>query len=162
MIEFNEKSRENKTGNLTDERTLSYNDPVNVPTMLWAVIVVMRFAVACHVPLIYAYAINRKRGGLPVYSAELEHPPPPGHTPQTHSLHDRTQLKFSQFPRSLEHNPYPDKPRISFNEDGSFKLTIFSDIHFGENPWDTWGPEQDINTTALMETLLKMETPDYV
>jgi len=133
--------------------------PINVPTMLWAVIVV--FAVACRVPLVYAYTINR--GGLPAYSAdELDHPSPPGHTPWTHFLHDRTQLKLSPLPTSLELNPYPDRPRISFNEHGSFKLTIFSDVHFGENPWDTWEPEQDINTTALMETLLKVETPDYV
>ncbi|KAF9224759.1 Metallo-dependent phosphatase [Gyrodon lividus] len=59
-------------------------------------------------------------------------------------------------------NPYPDKPRITFREDGSFKLTIFSDVHFGENPWDSWGPEQDINTTALMRSLLDIERPDYV
>ncbi|KAN0094668.1 Metallo-dependent phosphatase-like protein [Tylopilus felleus] len=63
---------------------------------------------------------------------------------------------------SLKLDPYADKPRITFNEDGTFKLTIFSDVHFGENPWDTWGPEQDINTTALMKVLLKMEAPDYV
>ncbi|KAF9242310.1 Metallo-dependent phosphatase-like protein [Melanogaster broomeanus] len=44
--------------------------------------------------------------------------------------------------------PYPDKPRIAFNQDGSFKLMIFSD--------------QDINTTALMNALLDLERPDYV
>lgn len=59
-------------------------------------------------------------------------------------------------------NPYPEKPRISFRADGSFKVTIFSDIHFGENPWDPWGPEQDVKTNLLMTTLLDIEQPDYV
>ena len=90
-------------------------------------------------------------------SAELDRSPH-GHAPQTHLLPERVSPSLG----SLELDPYPNKPRISFNEDGFFKLTIFSDVHFGENPWDSWGPEQDIKTNALMETLLKIETPDYV
>lgn len=38
---------------------------------------------------------------------------------------------------------------------------VFSDLHYGENPWDVWGPEQDKNSTILMKTVLK-EEPDYV
>lgn len=114
----------------------------------------------CLVPCIYAYAINR--AGLPGDGAdsELDHSHPPGHAPPN-VLHDQVSPRVSTL-RSLELDPYPDKPRISFNEDGSFKLTIFSDVHFGENPWDSWGPEQDIKTNALMVTLLNIETPDYV
>ncbi|KAG6864073.1 hypothetical protein C0991_000367 [Blastosporella zonata] len=41
-------------------------------------------------------------------------------------------------------------------------MTVFSDLHFGENPWDSWGPEQDSNSTRLMKTVLKSEKPDYV
>ena len=59
-------------------------------------------------------------------------------------------------------NPYPSKPRISFKSDGTFKLTVFSDLHFGENPWDDWGPVQDINSLALMRTVLSDEKPDFV
>lgn len=59
-------------------------------------------------------------------------------------------------------DPYPDKPRVVFGKDGSFKLTVFADIHYGENPWDWWGPEQDVNTSQLMRTMLAMERPDYV
>ncbi|KIK78297.1 hypothetical protein PAXRUDRAFT_164361 [Paxillus rubicundulus Ve08.2h10] len=71
--------------------------------------------------------------------------------------------RTSEFPTFTgQLNPYPDKPRITFREDGSFKLTIFSDVHFGENPWDSWGPVQDINTNALMQSLLDIEEPDYV
>ncbi|KAF8962278.1 Metallo-dependent phosphatase [Flammula alnicola] len=59
-------------------------------------------------------------------------------------------------------DPYPGKARLTFKPDGTFKLTVFSDLHFGENPWDSWGPEQDVNSTALMNTVLADEEPDYV
>lgn len=109
----------------------------------------MQLAVKCYlIPCIYAYAINH--AGLSGDSVELNRSPP--------EL-EQVPLRVSL---SLELDPYPDKPRNSFNQDGSFKLTIFSDVHFGENPWDWWGPEQDIKTNALMEILLSIETPDYV
>ncbi|KAF9446424.1 Metallo-dependent phosphatase [Macrolepiota fuliginosa MF-IS2] len=59
-------------------------------------------------------------------------------------------------------NPYPDKPRLVFRDDGTFKITVFSDLHYGENPWDWWGPVQDSNSTRVMKRVLKDETPDYV
>jgi hypothetical protein len=59
-------------------------------------------------------------------------------------------------------NPYPYKPKIAFKEDGSFKLTVLSDLHFGENPWDEWGPEQDRKSLILLRKVLKDERPDYV
>jgi hypothetical protein len=59
-------------------------------------------------------------------------------------------------------NPYPDKPRLTFSSSGTFKLTVFSDLHYGENPWDDWGPEQDANSTRLMRSVLAAEKPDYV
>ncbi|KAI0764830.1 Metallo-dependent phosphatase [Fomes fomentarius] len=59
-------------------------------------------------------------------------------------------------------NPYPNKPRLTFRSDGTFKLTVFSDLHFGENPWDDWGPVQDTNSIKLMNTVLPSEKPDYV
>ncbi|KXN84652.1 putative inactive purple acid phosphatase 16, partial [Leucoagaricus sp. SymC.cos] len=59
-------------------------------------------------------------------------------------------------------NPYPDKPRIVFHSDGTWKITVFSDLHYGENPWDWWGPVQDSNSTRVMKRVLKDEKPDYV
>jgi len=59
-------------------------------------------------------------------------------------------------------NPYPTKPRLTFNPSGTFKMTIFSDLHYGENPWDAWGPQQDVNSAKLMRTVLANEQPDYV
>ena len=64
--------------------------------------------------------------------------------------------------RAVDLDPYPGKPRVTFKEDGTFKITVFSDLHFGENPWDAWGPEQDVNSTRLMRTVLADEKPDYV
>ncbi|RXW13709.1 hypothetical protein EST38_g12145 [Candolleomyces aberdarensis] len=63
-----------------------------------------------------------------------------------------------------EVDPYPSlgKPRVAFKPDGTFKITIFSDLHFGENPWDDWGPKQDANSIKLMNTVLSDEKPDYV
>ncbi|ESK86704.1 calcineurin-like phosphoesterase [Moniliophthora roreri MCA 2997] len=65
--------------------------------------------------------------------------------------------------RSLqdELNPYPTKPKLTFRADGTFKVTVFSDLHFGENPWDTWGPEHDANSVQLMKSVLQDEKPDY-
>lgn len=39
---------------------------------------------------------------------------------------------------------------------------VFADIHYGENPWDTWGPQQDIDTSQLSKAALAIEQPDYV
>ncbi|KAF5354531.1 hypothetical protein D9758_011240 [Tetrapyrgos nigripes] len=67
-----------------------------------------------------------------------------------------------QTTRQEDINPYPDKPRLSFRTDGTFKITVFSDQHFGENPWDSWGPEHDAASVNLMKTVLADEKPDYV
>ncbi|KAJ3564637.1 hypothetical protein NP233_g8164 [Leucocoprinus birnbaumii] len=66
-----------------------------------------------------------------------------------------------QASQSANLDPYPDKPRIVFRKDGTLKITVFSDLHFGENPWDWWGPEHDLNSTKLMKRVLKDEKPDY-
>jgi len=54
------------------------------------------------------------------------------------------------------------KPRISFSQrnPGTFKLTVFSDVHYGEDP-DTFGPEQDWNSSDLIERILQDERPDF-
>ena len=62
----------------------------------------------------------------------------------------------------IDLNPYASKPRLMFKSDGTFKITVFSDLHYGENPWDDWGPQQDVNSTRLMNTVFTSEKPDYV
>ncbi|KAG5651509.1 hypothetical protein H0H81_008374 [Sphagnurus paluster] len=50
--------------------------------------------------------------------------------------------------------PYEGRRRITFKQDGTFKLTVFSDLHFGENPGDSTGPEKDANSTRVIRTIL--------
>lgn len=63
---------------------------------------------------------------------------------------------------AMDLDPYPTKPKITFSPDGTFKVTVFSDLHFGENPWDSWGPEHDAASIGLMRNILSTEKPDYV
>lgn len=48
-------------------------------------------------------------------------------------------------------------PPLRFREDGTFQLSIFEDLHFGENAWETWGPQQDINSVKVMNEVLDAE-----
>ena len=46
--------------------------------------------------------------------------------------------------------------------DGHFKLTVFSDLHYGEAEDLSWGPEQDRNSDNVMRSILQIDPPDYV
>ncbi|KAK0724969.1 Metallo-dependent phosphatase-like protein [Lasiosphaeris hirsuta] len=46
---------------------------------------------------------------------------------------------------------------LTFRSDGTFQISIFEDLHFGENAWDTWGPQQDINSVRVINTVLDAE-----
>ncbi|KAJ7764210.1 hypothetical protein B0H16DRAFT_441236 [Mycena metata] len=72
-----------------------------------------------------------------------------------------TQHPLTGVPTVILH-PYPTKQRLSFRENGNFKITIFSDLHFGENPDDGIGTVKDANSTRLMRAFLRDEDPDYV
>ncbi|KAI0469855.1 calcineurin-like phosphoesterase [Xylariaceae sp. FL0804] len=41
-------------------------------------------------------------------------------------------------------------------------LSIFEDLHFGENAWDQWGPQQDINSVKVINEILDAESPGLV
>ncbi|XP_021722973.1 probable inactive purple acid phosphatase 16 isoform X1 [Chenopodium quinoa] len=52
---------------------------------------------------------------------------------------------------------------LQFNKTkSSFKIAIFADLHFGENSWTDWGPQQDANSINAMNSLLHHENPDFV
>ena len=51
---------------------------------------------------------------------------------------------------------------LRFTDNGTFQISIFEDLHFGENYWDTWGPQQDINSVKVMENVLSSESPQLV
>ncbi|KAK8150544.1 hypothetical protein G3M48_001119 [Beauveria asiatica] len=38
--------------------------------------------------------------------------------------------------------------------DGTFQISVFEDLHFGENAWDSWGPQQDINSVKVINSIL--------
>lgn len=51
---------------------------------------------------------------------------------------------------------------LMFNANGKFQLSVFEDLHLGENSWNSWGHQQDINTVGVIERVLDAEKPDLV
>ncbi|KAH8842316.1 hypothetical protein MCOR27_003648 [Pyricularia oryzae] len=51
---------------------------------------------------------------------------------------------------------------LQFNKDGTFHISIFGDLHFGENAWDQWGPQQDIHSVKVIQKVLDSDRPDLV
>ncbi|KAI1466446.1 Metallo-dependent phosphatase [Daldinia caldariorum] len=51
---------------------------------------------------------------------------------------------------------------LTFKRDGTFQISIFEDLHFGENAWDQWGPQQDINSVKVINEVLEAESPGLV
>jgi hypothetical protein len=51
---------------------------------------------------------------------------------------------------------------LQFGADGTFQISIFEDLHFGENAWDSWGPQQDINSVKVINQVLDKESPSLV
>ncbi|KAL3461214.1 Metallo-dependent phosphatase-like protein [Aspergillus heterothallicus] len=51
---------------------------------------------------------------------------------------------------------------LRFKEDGTFQISIFEDLHFGENAWDSWGPEHDLRSVGVINNVLDAESPDLV
>eukprot|EP01102_Stenamoeba_stenopodia_P020743 TRINITY_DN8201_c0_g1_i1.p1 TRINITY_DN8201_c0_g1~~TRINITY_DN8201_c0_g1_i1.p1 ORF type:complete len:384 (+),score=63.09 TRINITY_DN8201_c0_g1_i1:36-1154(+) len=59
-------------------------------------------------------------------------------------------------------SPAPTKPTLRFRPDGTFKILQLTDLHFGEAEDTLWGPQQDVNSTRVMRTVLSIEEPDFV
>jgi hypothetical protein len=51
---------------------------------------------------------------------------------------------------------------LSLSSDDTFKISIFEDLHFGEEEDTDWGPRQDTWTVKVMQDLLKAENPQLV
>ncbi|XP_021858505.1 probable inactive purple acid phosphatase 16 [Spinacia oleracea] len=51
---------------------------------------------------------------------------------------------------------------LQVRKGSTFKITIFADLHFGEDTWTSWGPLQDIHSTKVMSFILDQEKPDFV
>ncbi|KAH8889592.1 Metallo-dependent phosphatase [Thozetella sp. PMI_491] len=53
------------------------------------------------------------------------------------------------------------KPRLFLSGDNTFKIAIFSDLHYGEEEHG-WGIDQDVKSGRVMRSVLRDETPDLV
>ena len=51
---------------------------------------------------------------------------------------------------------------LRFTRDATFQIGIFEDLHFGENAWEQWGPQQDSWSTFVMTQVLEAESPQLV
>ncbi|GAP93186.1 putative calcineurin-like phosphoesterase [Rosellinia necatrix] len=51
---------------------------------------------------------------------------------------------------------------LTLRADGTFQIAILEDLHFGENAWDQWGPQQDINSVKVINKIFDKESPGLV
>ena len=51
---------------------------------------------------------------------------------------------------------------LRFDQDGTFKIVQFADLHFGEAEDKDWGPFQDVGSLHVINTVLDAEEPDLV
>ncbi|KAJ0421597.1 Metallo-dependent phosphatase-like protein [Aspergillus carlsbadensis] len=59
----------------------------------------------------------------------------------------------------LAHSAYAIFPTpLKFSKDGTFQISIFEDLHFGENAWESWGPAQDTKSVAVLNSVLDAES----
>lgn len=54
------------------------------------------------------------------------------------------------------------RPVLQFTKNGTFQITVFEDLHFGEAEDTNWGPLQDVDTLKVMQTVLDNEMPQLV
>ncbi|KAI0123441.1 Metallo-dependent phosphatase-like protein [Xylariales sp. AK1849] len=51
---------------------------------------------------------------------------------------------------------------LTFTANGTFQISIFEDLHFGEDAEKTWAPEQDVNSVQVLNEILDAENPGLV
>lgn len=51
---------------------------------------------------------------------------------------------------------------LRFTASGTFQLSVFNDLHYGEAEDLDWGPQQDVNSTRVMDSVLDGESPQLV
>lgn len=73
------------------------------------------------------------------------------------SLPDQTQATPFHRHHDIPAPPGAIAPLTFSPSTGTFQLSIFEDLHFGENPYEEWGPLQDLATVRVMNTVLDSE-----
>jgi len=53
------------------------------------------------------------------------------------------------------------QPLLRVDENNEFQITIFSDLHYGEEE-NGWGIDQDVSSTKVMNAILDYEVSDLV
>ncbi len=53
------------------------------------------------------------------------------------------------------------QPLLRVDENNEFQITIFSDLHYGEEE-NGWGIDQDVSSTKVMHAILDYEVSDLV
>ncbi len=75
------------------------------------------------------------------------------------------QAEFPGVPREPPQSLFPPASDLKagpvISSDNTFKLAIFSDLHYGEEEHG-WGIDQDIRSTEVMRSVLRDEHPDLV
>lgn len=51
---------------------------------------------------------------------------------------------------------------LRFTSAGTFQLSVFEDLHFGEGEDTTWGPSHDNLSVVVLDSILAVETPQLV
>ncbi|KAK6416092.1 hypothetical protein LTR95_017506, partial [Oleoguttula sp. CCFEE 5521] len=77
------------------------------------------------------------------------------------TMYLRSSLQFLLGATRLT-SAYPGHQLLRFTEDGTFQVSIFEDLHFGEAEDLVWGPQQDVNTTRVMNAILDSELQQLV
>jgi hypothetical protein len=76
-------------------------------------------------------------------------------------LLSRMLAAIASFSSSIRESKAASQPLLRLNAQKEFHIAIFADLHYGEEE-DGWGITQDVNTTRVMNEILRFEDPDFV
>lgn len=75
------------------------------------------------------------------------------------TVHSHDQREFH---RKISLRPtLPEGNTLHVRPGSSFKIAVFADLHFGEDAWTEWGPQQDVNSIKVMSTVLDLQHPGH-
>ena len=78
------------------------------------------------------------------------------------TLYDLSNGRFwSASVNPFFHTEPPHQARLKLDHQDKFRIAIFADLHYGEEE-NSWGIDQDIKSTRVMQTVLDHEHPDLV